>query len=183
MQRRRMLRVILHCWLTLASCLTLPAAFAAPKTPTEYDIKAAFLYNFIKFIDWPEEKIPTDTNQPIIIGIIGEDLFKDSINIIKGEKAKSRDIVIKFFECEHKSKESDDKTHTLSAEKIEALRKALRTSYFCINHLLCYFFFLANSAFLWASACFLVIHFPRPQRHLLPFHLYIGIIFISFNLN
>ena len=38
----------------------------------EYQVKAAFLYNFINFIDWPEENINTDKKNPIVIGIIGE---------------------------------------------------------------------------------------------------------------
>ncbi|MBN1795143.1 MAG: YfiR family protein [Sedimentisphaerales bacterium] len=123
MQKHSISKVMLYCCLILASCLSLPVAFAAPKAPTEYDIKAAFLYNFIKFVDWPEEKIPADTNQPFILGIIGEDLFKDSINIIKGEKAKGRDIIIKYFKCEHKSEESNNQKHVLSSEQIEAFRK------------------------------------------------------------
>ena len=37
-------------------------ALAASKAYPEYEVKAAFLYNFMKFTDWPEEKLP-DANE------------------------------------------------------------------------------------------------------------------------
>lgn len=42
-------------------------------TPTEYQLKAAFLYNFAKFVEWPPAKLPA--NAPIVIGVLGEDPF------------------------------------------------------------------------------------------------------------
>jgi hypothetical protein len=45
----------------------------------EYRIKAAFLYNFAKFVDWPPRtfKGPSD---PIVIGVLGKNPFGDSLN-------------------------------------------------------------------------------------------------------
>ncbi len=45
----------------------------------EYRIKAAFLYNFAKFVDWPPKafKGPSD---PIVIGVLGKNPFGDSLN-------------------------------------------------------------------------------------------------------
>lgn len=40
----------------------------------EYKVKAAFLYNITKFIDWPASRFG-DTNSPIVIGILGPDPF------------------------------------------------------------------------------------------------------------
>ena len=45
----------------LAVCLTLPGSPAAaqrkqPRVAGEYEIKAAYLYNFLLFVDWPEAK-------------------------------------------------------------------------------------------------------------------------------
>ncbi|MCH8120886.1 MAG: YfiR family protein [Planctomycetes bacterium] len=62
----------------------------------EYKIKAAFLYNFIKFVDWPEEKT-SDSNEPIIISIIGKDPFGRVFEPIKNKKVKNRIVVIKRF--------------------------------------------------------------------------------------
>jgi hypothetical protein len=42
--------------------------------PSEYQMKAAYLYNFAKFVEWPAAAFPT-TNSPIIIGVLGDDPF------------------------------------------------------------------------------------------------------------
>jgi len=44
----------------------------------EYQIKAAFLYNFVKFIEWPPEAFPS-TNAAINLCILGEDPFGDDL--------------------------------------------------------------------------------------------------------
>jgi len=46
--------------------------------PREYQIKAAFLYNFAKFIEWPPEAFPS-TNTAINLCILGEDPFGDDL--------------------------------------------------------------------------------------------------------
>lgn len=43
----------------------------APR-PTEYEVKAAFLYNFAKFVKWPEEKAIGPT---FVIAVLGDDPF------------------------------------------------------------------------------------------------------------
>jgi hypothetical protein len=44
----------------------------------EYQVKAAFLYNFAKFVEWPPQafKSPTD---PIVIGVLGKNPFGDAL--------------------------------------------------------------------------------------------------------
>ena len=43
----------------------------APR-PTEYEVKAAFLYNFAKFVKWPDEK---GLGATFVIAVLGEDPF------------------------------------------------------------------------------------------------------------
>ena len=69
---------------------------AEPTKANVYKIKAAFLYNFIKFVDWPEDKI-ADSNDVITIGIIGNDPFEDAFEPIKAKKVKDKTLVIKHF--------------------------------------------------------------------------------------
>ena len=45
---------------------------AAPIAASEYEVKAAFLYNFIKFVEWPPKAFPAQ-NSPIIIGVLADD--------------------------------------------------------------------------------------------------------------
>jgi hypothetical protein len=60
-----------------------PRAFA--EQPSEYEIKAAFLYNFAKFVTWPASKF-ADDDSPIVIGILGKDPFGDVIDESVKEK-------------------------------------------------------------------------------------------------
>ncbi|MEN6386497.1 MAG: YfiR family protein [Phycisphaerales bacterium] len=66
-------------------------------TNSEYQLKAAFLYNFIMFIEWPKEKMP-EPNEPIIIGILGKDPFGNAFDPIKDKQAKDRKVVIQRFD-------------------------------------------------------------------------------------
>jgi len=88
----------------------------------EYQVKAAFLYNFIKFVDWPKEKI-AGTNEPIIIGIIGKDPFGNAFEPIRAKKVKAKKIVIKRFRGFEKLRRKNKKDKSELGRKIEALRK------------------------------------------------------------
>lgn len=58
----------------------------------KYQIKAAFLYNFTKFIEWPAEKFP-DSAAPIVIGVIGSNPFGTVLaDMIKDRKVNGRSI-------------------------------------------------------------------------------------------
>lgn len=50
------------------------SGFAQNASPTEYQIKAAFLYNFAKFVKWPPGAFASP-DAPIVIGIIGDNVF------------------------------------------------------------------------------------------------------------
>jgi len=60
----------------------------------EYKVKAAFLLNFINFIEWPEE-VFVQSGPDFNIAILGEDPFGSAINTIAGKPAKGRTIRIK----------------------------------------------------------------------------------------
>ena len=74
------------------------SVYAKAPPPSEYQLKAVFLYNFAKFVEWPAESF-ADDQSPIILGILGEDPFGDTIDqIIKGKTIKDRELTIKRFE-------------------------------------------------------------------------------------
>jgi YfiR/HmsC-like len=50
------------------------ALHAQTKAATEYQVKAAFLYNFAKFVDWPPSAF-SDAKQPLDICVYGRDPF------------------------------------------------------------------------------------------------------------
>jgi hypothetical protein len=51
----------------------------------EYDIKAAYLFNFAKFVEWPP-RVFASPSAPLVIGILGEDPFRGRLDrITQGE--------------------------------------------------------------------------------------------------
>jgi hypothetical protein len=76
-------------WLRLV-----PHISAASAGPLEYDVKAAFLLNFTKFIEWPPGAFAT-ADAPLIICIVGDDPFGRAIDqIVEGESVNGHRIVI-----------------------------------------------------------------------------------------
>lgn len=62
---------------------------------TEYQLKAAFLLNFTKFIDWPESEHGAD-NVPFAICIYGDDPFGPALDqIVQGESVNGRRLVVR----------------------------------------------------------------------------------------
>jgi hypothetical protein len=55
----------------------------------EYEIKAAYLYNFIKYVDWPTSK---DT---VTIGVLGGNPFGPALSPLNGKIVKGRRVVVK----------------------------------------------------------------------------------------
>ena len=53
--------------------------------PSEYEIKAAFIYNFAKFIEWPDSSSQC-LQDSAIIGILGEDPFGIILERVIGVK-------------------------------------------------------------------------------------------------
>lgn len=98
---------------------TAPKAHADSASAREYQVKAAFLYNFIMFVDWPDEKMPA-ANEPIIIGIIGKDPFGNAFDPVKDKQAKDRKVVVKRFKGLEDLKKSGEAEFN---KKIEAVKK------------------------------------------------------------
>jgi hypothetical protein len=49
-----------------------PAAALGPGLPTEYEVKAAYLFNFAKFVEWPPDAFK-DGAAPFVIAVVGHD--------------------------------------------------------------------------------------------------------------
>lgn len=65
--------------------------------PSEYELKAAFLYNFIKFTEWPAGEMgkPDD---PFVIAVVGKDPFGRVLDrTVEGERVHERAIVVRRY--------------------------------------------------------------------------------------
>lgn len=84
-------------WLVAASLagLFVCSVASAQSDLSEYQVKAAFLFNFTKFVEWPDGSFE-DPQAPIVVGIIGDDPFGDDLGrIIAGQKVQGRSLVIR----------------------------------------------------------------------------------------
>jgi len=68
---------------------------AETRPPTEYQVKAAFLYNFAKFIEWPERVFSSST-APLNICVLGKNPFDASLDDIRDKTVRGRPLSIRM---------------------------------------------------------------------------------------
>jgi hypothetical protein len=69
-------------------------AYADSRSEREYQIKAAFLYNFTKFVEWPADRF-ADDSAPIILCVFGKDPFGAILDdTVTGKTVNGRHIDI-----------------------------------------------------------------------------------------
>jgi hypothetical protein len=82
-----------HFFLGVLLLLTAPAVLRAESR--EYEVKAAFLYNFAQFVVWPESAF-TNAGEPFQIGVLGENPFGGDLEeTVRGETIHGRQMVVK----------------------------------------------------------------------------------------
>ena len=76
-----------------------PSGLAAQAArPSEYQVKAVFLFNFAQFVDWPPDAVP-DSQAPFIIGVLGSDPFGDLLDAtVRGEHRGGRSFVVRRYQ-------------------------------------------------------------------------------------
>ena len=64
----------------------------------EYKVKAAYLYNFTKFINWPSEILSSNKDDTLNICILGEDPFGPSIDLLINKTAQGHNVAVKYID-------------------------------------------------------------------------------------
>ena len=83
MDPRRAMRLVTVCFLSLIVLLAPPGNLGASSTSEEYSVKAAFLFHFSQFIDWPEGTFK-DASTPLTYCTIEEDPFHGALDASLG---------------------------------------------------------------------------------------------------
>ena len=80
--------------IALGNCLTA----GTPEQPfDEYQVKAAFLYYFVKFVQWPSEAFQSP-NEPIAICVLGQDPFGRSLeDTVAGRTIEGRSLIVRHI--------------------------------------------------------------------------------------
>ena len=101
--------------LLLLGVVDLPAQTTVPK---EYQVKAAFLFNFAQFVEWPPEAFP-DKATPLVVGVLGDDPFRGFLGeLLRDEKAGNRPLRIEY----HRRVEEIKQCHILFISNSESNR-------------------------------------------------------------
>jgi hypothetical protein len=96
--KRKCIKRLLLAMLLIALLSNISQSYGQRKPPLEYQVKAAFLFNFTKFITWPSNAFKS-AEAPFVIGIIGVDPFGDYLDeLVKDEKLDTHPIIIQRFD-------------------------------------------------------------------------------------
>jgi hypothetical protein len=115
-----MTRALLALWLVFASL----GCLAQETAPSERQVKAAFLYRFTEYVQWPDSAFPRK-DSPLVIGVLGDNALATELqSIAAGRSVRGRPVAVKTF----KSGEPLTGAHVLYlAESLNAqLRQLVR---------------------------------------------------------
>jgi len=80
-----------------ASVEASPPETNSPEATLEYQVKAAFLYNFTRYVKWPKEAFD-DERSPIVVAVLGSDPFGITLDkVFAGKTASGRRIQVTRF--------------------------------------------------------------------------------------
>ena len=94
----------LHTKASLAVWATMTAVFAVTTTARgdepsrEYQLKAAFIYNFAQFVIWPDGAMPS-SDSPFVVGVVGQDPFSHALeDTMDGKTIAGHPISVKHLD-------------------------------------------------------------------------------------
>ncbi len=98
--------VVVYAFMFLVVSTNVMATRAEIDKPTlEYKIKSTYLFNFIKYVEWPERRLNSAPQNSLIIGVVGECRFGNALNFFAGKTVKGKSVVIKKINDMYKMEE------------------------------------------------------------------------------
>ena len=90
-----MLRTFIRLGLSFLLLVTLIGVeYVCAQPVSRYEVQAAFIHKFIKFVEWPKAALPPGSNV-IIVGIAGKGPMVDALSNIEGKEVKGLKIVVR----------------------------------------------------------------------------------------
>lgn len=85
-----------HIILVLAALVSMATNAGAGNRPAagEYEVKAAFLYNIMKFVEWPADS-PASQAAVLNLCILGDDPFGPVIDRLAGRAVRNKSIMVR----------------------------------------------------------------------------------------
>src|SRR3954471_18441811 len=92
--KSRLLRFLLLLLLVIPATST-SLGQGAPSR--ENQVKAAFIYNFAQFVEWPDDAF-LGNGAPFVIGVLGDSALQGELErTLKGKPAGGREFAVRFF--------------------------------------------------------------------------------------
>jgi hypothetical protein len=89
-------RLALQGALVVVMTVALPTR--ADEPTGEYKVKAAFIYNFAQFVDWPDTAFTT-ADAPFVVAVVGKDPFEGILEqVVAGKHVGARRVVVQHFD-------------------------------------------------------------------------------------
>ncbi|MGA2242536.1 MAG: YfiR family protein [Verrucomicrobiota bacterium] len=83
-------------------------AQAQENRPPDYRVKAAFMYNFGKFVDWPDAAFAC-TNAPLVIGVLGGDAFHgDCERFVANKSINGHPVIVRQISHPNSARSAPD---------------------------------------------------------------------------
>jgi hypothetical protein len=89
--------VIVALLATCAHADTAPGTAAPGRSasPSEYEVKAAFLFHFASYVEWPPEGLPP-ADQPFVVGVLGEGPLAGAVeSTLRGKSSLGRPLTVR----------------------------------------------------------------------------------------
>jgi len=103
--------------------VTLPYSLAQRPKPSDYQVKAAYLYNFGRFVEWPSE-VAAAKSGPFTVCVLGQDPFGSTLDAtLAGETIAGKNVVAKRISTAQES--VDCQILFLSAAEASRLHKLI----------------------------------------------------------
>jgi hypothetical protein len=81
----------------LIACALMAQSASPAEAPSEYQVKAVFLFNFSRFVDWPPRSLNSPT-EPFVIGVLGADPFSSLLDeAVRNEHVSGHPLIVKRF--------------------------------------------------------------------------------------
>lgn len=94
----------LAAWLAATPVPPARAAEAGGTRAGEYELKAAFLLNLARFVEWPPAVLPPGSGE-LVLGVLGEDPFEGSLErAVKGKAVEGRPVRVRYLKSEREAR-------------------------------------------------------------------------------
>lgn len=92
---KRLYQFLLLVFVAVIATPTGSARADGPKS--EYEVKAAFIYNFARFVEWPADAFASG-DAPLVIGVVGDDPFRGALDrAVKDKSVEGHALQVRHF--------------------------------------------------------------------------------------